>query len=141
MNLAALVRILTAKGLSPEDIADVVEAVQKPEPKPRAKNRARFVPEDWHPSEKHHAKAVELGISEDAFTVMLASFREWEFKDGKTNFDLAFHRWLRTNAGRANGNRPAIIDPGAERHAQRVDSMLAGAAQALNGGGRQRWRL
>ncbi len=140
MNLAALTRILAEKGLSAQDIADVVEACQKPEPKARAKPTKKFVPEAWHPTESHHAKALELGISDDTFTVMLSSFREWEFKDGKSNFDLAFHRWLRTNAGRSHA-KPVARDFAAERHTERVQSMLAGAQEALDRRGRQRWRL
>ncbi len=133
MNIAALTRVLTEKGLSPEDVEEVIKAAQT---KIRGK---RFVPETWHPTESHHAKALELGISDDAFTVLLASFREWEFRDAKSNFDLAFHRWLRTGAGRVNGTAIAH-NFAAERADARIGAMVEGARIA-SVTGRRRWGI
>lgn len=133
MNTAALTRVLTAKGLSPQDIEEAVQAAKSRELK------IRFVPDFWHPTESHYAKALELGISDDAFTVLLASFREWEFRDGKSNFDLAFHRWLRTGAQRTHGTAIAHNFP-ADRADARIGAMVAGARQALTSG-RRRWGI
>lgn len=63
---------------------------QKATPKAKAK-RWTFVPDDWHPTEAHRAKARELGVSLDE---QLALFRAHEFRAPKTDADRAFHGWL-----------------------------------------------
>lgn len=72
---------------------------------PRKAKATKFVPPDWQPSASHQAKAAELGVD---LAAQAELFRLHEFKDPKSDFDLAFHRWLRnapTFAGRpANQN-------------------------------------
>lgn len=58
-----------------------------------AKRASKFVPDSWTPNEKHAAKALSLGLDLQEVT---EGFRLHEFKDPKSDFDLAFHRWLRT---------------------------------------------
>lgn len=82
-------------------------AVSKPLP-PKAQARSRFVPDDWRPSAAHIAKAAEAGVD---LAAQAELFRLHEFKDPKSDFDLAFHRWLRNAPGfsgrPANQNRPS----------------------------------
>lgn len=137
MNIAALILALTEKGLAVQDISEILKAAQIREPRPKVSKK--FVPETWHPTESHHAKAVELGISDDEFTALLTSFREWEFAKGKSNFDLAFHRWLRTSRGRSNGTAIAR-DYAADRADARVRAMVEGARLASTSG-RRRWTI
>lgn len=70
---------------------------------------AKFVPDDWHPNAAHFAKAAERGVNID---VEVEKFRLHEFRDPKSDFDRAFHRWLNNAnpslSGSANGfHRPA----------------------------------
>lgn len=139
MNIPALVLLLAAKGLSKEDIEEAVKALQSRATKPKSKNTHKFVPDTWEPSPSHREKAEALGYSGAAFDNQIATFREWEFKDGKSNLDLAFHRWLRTNAGRSNGTAVAR-DFAADRATSRVSAMVEGARIASTAG-RRRWSI
>lgn len=70
---------------------------------------AKFVPDDWQPNAAHFAKAAERGVNIDA---EVEKFRLHEFRDPKSDFDRAFHRWLNNAnpslSGPANGfHRPA----------------------------------
>ena len=79
---------------------------------PRAPKRAswRFCPEDWAPKPGHLSLAAELRLQIER---EVTAFREWEFKEPKTDADKAFFRWLRTSAERAgkngNGHKPAKL--------------------------------
>lgn len=76
--------------------------------KPRGSVRSRFVPDGWQPTPAHVAKAAEKGLD---LAEQAELFRNHEFRDGKSDFDRAFHTWLTNAAGRfapraANQNRP-----------------------------------
>lgn len=58
-----------------------------------AKRGAKFVPDRWVASESHFAKAQTLGLD---LHEQEAAFRDHEFAKPLTDFDRAFHRWLRT---------------------------------------------
>lgn len=93
--------------------------VEKASPRGRA---SKFVPPTWQPSPAHVAKAAELRLDVEAQAEL---FRLHEFKDPKSDFDLAFHRWLRTaatdfNRGPTNGyHRPANDFSAAASHGRR----------------------
>ena len=71
----------------------------------RATRRERFVPESWSPNDAHRAKAAEYGRDLDS---EVEAFRQYEFSDPKSDFDRAFHRWLR-NAGAFGPAKPAPV--------------------------------
>lgn len=111
-----------AKSRWTENIEQMDLGIEKPMPKKSREldipqepsvlsgKRARAwktVPVGWHPNEAHYAKATELCYSNDQFTEEVAKFREWEFKDAKTDADRAFHRWLREGAKRRGENGSA----------------------------------
>jgi hypothetical protein len=75
----------------------------------------RFVPADWQPNDEHRkrARVLRVNLEEE-----VQNFREHEFKDPKTNADLAFFRWLKT-AAKGFGAGPA---PGFVQHAAHVES-------------------
>lgn len=110
-------------------------------PQPEKRRKQRFVPVSWHPSESHFAKARELGLSDDQFTIELAKFREWEFKDGKTDFDRAFHRWLREAVKRqeekTDAERTRAARWGFDRD-RKVSNMLQGTMDFAHRGRGQR---
>lgn len=56
------------------------------------KKRWRIVPDDWEPKQVHRDKAAALGVD---FEAELDKFRNWEYKQPKTDADRAFHTWLR----------------------------------------------
>lgn len=72
-----------------------------------AKKKWKIVPDEWQPTEAHHKLARELGVDLNG---ELAKFREWEFKEPKTDADRAFNRWLR-NAKPSVVSRPAATNP------------------------------
>lgn len=106
-----------------EDRFALVAATAPTETKP-AKRSSKFVPENWSPTEAHVTKAADLGVD---LAAQVELFRLHEFRDPKSNFDMAFHRWLRNApsfAGRAaNQNAPG---PGGKRDWDPMD-------QAING--------
>lgn len=66
---------------------------------PKDKRRARKVPDTWSPTPAHDTIAFgELGMTTGQFDLQLAMFRDYEFKDGKTDWDAAFRNWLRKAA-------------------------------------------
>lgn len=67
----------------------------------RAK-RKHVVPAGWAPNQAHVLKAQTLGLD---LHEQAEAFREFEFDKPKADFDLAFHRWLRTARKFAN-DRP-----------------------------------
>lgn len=120
-------RVCTHEGDTPQ--------VGKPR-KARKGEKLTIVPEGWAPNERHVARVAELGLTRDEANVELAKFREWEFRDPKTNFDLAFHRWLRTaaerkGAGHGRGS-PDLVDRNLGRWTATIRPMAEGAAQALD---------
>ena len=78
----------------------------------------RICPESWEPSQKHRDLAGQLHVP---FDYELTKFREWEFKDARTDASRAFFRWIRRaaelTAKNGNGNhgskaerfRPGLI--------------------------------
>jgi len=61
----------------------------------------RICPEDFEPTPKHFELALQLHVNVER---ELTAFREWEFKDPKTDANRAFSRWLRTAGEKSNGN-------------------------------------
>lgn len=53
----------------------------------------RIVPDDWVPKEQHRAKVKHW--TQSRFESVLQDFRDWEFKEPKTDPDKAFFRWLK----------------------------------------------
>ena len=110
--------------------------------------KANFCPEGWEPTPSHSAKAIELGLTAEQMQTEADKFREWEFREARTDWDRAFHRWLRTAAermkevGHVRGSpaSPASFDRSAERAAGRVQAMVEGARIASSSG-RRRWAL
>lgn len=67
------------------------------------KRGSKFVPTSWEPKPAHALKAQTLGLD---LHEQAAAFRDFEFRDAKSDFDLAFHRWLR-NARKFANDRPS----------------------------------
>ena len=86
-------------------------ALVPPPSRPAKVRGAKFVPEDWQPSAAHIAKAADLRVNLDR---EVERFRLHEFKDPKSNFDLAFHRWL-NNAADGFGAPPVQSRAGGRR--------------------------
>lgn len=135
IDVSALIRALTAHGLSSAQIADVVEQSSVVQRAGRRNLPAlKFVPTEWAPSAAHEAKRVTLGMTAQRMAEEADLFREHEFKDAKVNWDLAFHRWLRTSAarkGNGNGSNPT------NAHTQKRDRMLSGVMALVDR--RNRW--
>jgi hypothetical protein len=107
-------------GVTGRDLSRATETLtltEEPTPSvspPKKKRPWKFCPAEWQPNEKHRALATQLGVP---FDRELTAFREWEFKDAKTDADRAFFRWLRTAAERpqTNGNgrsRSLVLEDG-----------------------------
>lgn len=109
----------------------------------KAKRAEKFVPESWQPSPAHFAKAIELGFGPELVHTEEPKFREFEFKNGKTSFDLAFHRWLRTSAERRGSNygrgSPASTQPSGI--SRKGGNIVEGLVEAPDTRQRQRWGL
>lgn len=89
----------------PEDPAESFRSAGARE-KPERKRRWRTVPTDWEPNDDHRKLARELSVD---FARALATFRDHEFKDPKSDADRAFRNWLRRDA---TLGKP----PGAQQH-------------------------
>lgn len=109
--------------------------------KSTATKKMHLVPEDWEPKESHLEKVAAFGWPDGIFEEQVEAFREWEFSVGKTDFDRAFHRWLRTHNDRLKGRTNERFDrngagPGPGRgpasRADRIDAMREGAMGALD---------
>lgn len=109
--------------------------------KSTAAKKMHLVPEDWEPKESHLEKVAAFGWPDGIFEEQVEAFREWEFTVGKTDFDRAFHRWLRTHNDRLKGRTNERFDrngagPGPGRgpasRADRIDAMREGAMGALD---------
>lgn len=103
--------------------------------------KMHLVPDDWEPKDAHRDKARGFDWPEGMFEDQLERFREWEFRDGKTDFDRAFHRWLRVENDRMKGlahgdGRNRFDGYGSGRRpsspAERLDAMREGAMAALD---------
>lgn len=96
----------SGSGSSPENSPSLSASSEPDSKRARRTKRAswRRVPDDWQPNETHRAMARDNRLNLER---ELEQFRDWEFKDPKTDADAAFRRWLRTA-----GNSP-ITQPGA----------------------------
>ena len=65
----------------------------KEEKAPKKRGSWRIVPEDWVPKAAHRDKVKHWPQSR--YDSELQKFRDWEFKEPKTDADRAFSRWLR----------------------------------------------
>jgi hypothetical protein len=73
-------------------------------PAPKTKRRGALwhrVPESWNPDEK--TLAVTRALLTDRFEIELQKFRDWEFKDGKSDADAAWRNWARRAAEQGPG--------------------------------------
>lgn len=112
---------------------------KSPKKKPE---KMHLVPEDWEPKDAHREKVSAFGWPDGMFDEQLARFREWEFAAGKTDFDRAFHRWLRTHnddlKGRSNDYRSNRFGAGSgpgrgpAPRGERLDAMRGGAMGAID---------
>ena len=113
-------------------------APQGAKPKRTKRAKLNICPPDWNPTEDHRIKAVVLGLSLAQFEGCEASFREWEFKDGKSDFNLAFHRWLRTEATRSgtpNGTGPQPRGRWQLDRERKTSQLVEGTLDFVNRGG------
>lgn len=104
------------------------------------------VPEDWEIKDAHREKVIAFAWPDGMLDEQADRFREWEFRDPKTNFDLAFHRWLRQEndrlKGRGNeygsqpGNAGAPPRRGSTPREERLGALQRGAMAALDRRGR-----
>lgn len=111
-----------------------------------AKTKQSIVPEDWEIKDAHREKVIAFGWPDGMLEEQADRFREWEFRDPKTNFDLAFHRWLRQEndrlKGRGNeygshpGNAGASPRRGPAPREERLGALQRGAMAALDRRGR-----
>ena len=87
-----------SQALRSEETLTLTETKKKTHKGPRS---WRICPEDFEPTQKHLDLATELHVN---YERELTAFREWEFKDPKTDASKAFFRWLRSAGERSNGN-------------------------------------
>lgn len=109
-------------------------------PKPALKMNT--VPEGWEPNDKHREKVEAFGWPDGMMEEQAERFREWEFRDAKTDFNLAFHRWLREandrlkGRGNDHGTLPAGGSAAPRRgptpREDRLGAMQRGAMAALD---------
>jgi len=90
----------------PEKNRSLANARDLPDPKP--KRRWRRVPDGWCPSAADRSVGMGEGLNAEQIDRELVKFREWEFKDPKTDPSLAFRRWLRTAAEQTNDRHPTV---------------------------------
>lgn len=99
------------------------------------KRASKFVPADWKPNDKHGAKALSLGLD---LHEQAEAFRDHEFRDPKSDFDLAFHRWLRTASTfaprKSNDRSSAKLD-----HLNGIARAMEAACQPDEHDVRDRW--
>jgi hypothetical protein len=61
--------------------------------RPASKKRpGKFVPDEWQPTDKHRSFAESNRLN---LSVEIEKFRDWEFKDAKSDWNRAFSNWLR----------------------------------------------
>lgn len=66
--------------------------------KPKSKTaRSRLVPDGWAPPPKVMTDLTDQGFSPGEIERELANFRDHEFRDPKTAWDLAFRKWMRNS--------------------------------------------
>lgn len=107
--------------------------------------RGSRLPEGWEPEANI---ATLIGLSIEEATDQLERFRDyWNATPGakgrKSDWTATWRNWCRTAMERRNGRgSPATrADAGADRFEQGLRRSLAGAAEAVDRRGRQRWRL
>jgi hypothetical protein len=59
--------------------------------------RSRLVPDGWTPPPKVLADLTDQGFMPGEIERELANFRDHEFRDPKTAWDLAFRKWMRNS--------------------------------------------
>lgn len=101
----------------------------------RAKQNA--APADWAPKDAHREKVDAFGWPSGMLEEQAERFREWEFREPKTDFDLAFHRWLRTENDRLKGRSNVAGSGTAPRggttpRQDRLGAMQRGAMAAVD---------
>lgn len=87
---------------------------------------ARFVPKDWSPNDSHRVKATTMGFTPEEFADLVEGIRCHEYDKPKTDFDLAFHTWIRNAAKfkkERHDRRPASSAPG--RPTQRDENLAS----------------
>lgn len=106
----------------------------------RAISKRNVAPDDWEPKDSHRDKADAFGWPSGMMEEQAERFKEWEFREPKTDFDRAFHRWLRTENDRLKGrpNGPGLDGAGfaprggsPSRH-DRLAAMQRGALAAVD---------
>lgn len=124
------------------EVEEEVESPPSGEAPARARARTRaasatrrgalshFVPDTWSPSESHRAKATELRVGLAAET---EAFRLHEFKEPHSDWDRAFHKWLRrapqfvsTNGNGHHGEGESSADRILRENADRAARDAAG---------------
>jgi hypothetical protein len=81
-------------GKPPPEAEAEAEADQPPNGgRARKPRRARIAPQSFEPSDAHRKLASELGVNIEA---ECRKFKDWEFKDPKSDWSRAFFRWIRT---------------------------------------------
>jgi hypothetical protein len=147
-HIAALVEALLADGVAPDAIgravaADVELGLRSV---PRATADARKgtrLPEDWQPSERCIAYALDRGISRARISIEAEKFRNyWIAKSGrdatKRDWSATWRNWIITAMERGygppshQGQRPGT-NPTPRRAATGSDAIVAGMARLARG--------
>ena len=104
--------------------------------------RERFVPGGWTPTGSHRVKALSLGFTDAEFDDLADGFRHHEFDKPKSDFDLAFHTWIRNAAkfkrernDRHDRNVPAAPQRRPTQRDENLASVQRGFMAALDGRG------
>jgi len=84
-----------------KSIGEAPASAHAPKEKPRNPKRSRFVPKNFAPTDAHRDKAKKLGVN---LETELELFMSHEHNPPKSDFGLAFHKWL-TNAGKWQSSR------------------------------------
>lgn len=113
----------------------------KASPSSSAATRRNTAPDDWEPKDSHREKVSSFGWPSGMLEEQADRFKEWEFREAKTDFDRAFHRWLRTEndrlKGRGHGGASSIgggapARGGPKPREERIGAMHEGAMAALD---------
>lgn len=130
----AAVATLTTFEPSTKPSSEPVEVAASATP---AKRRLRLVPDGWSPAEKVVGDLVGQGFAPGEIERELASFRNHEFREPKSDFDRAFRKWMinsRTFAG------PRHERPHPDRKYEARQANYAAAERGADSAARQRWR-
>lgn len=101
--------------------------------------RRNTAPDDWEPKDSHREKVQAFGWPDGMIDEQAERFKEWEFREPKTDFDRAFHRWLRTENDRLKGRgnagfngSGAPLGGGPQSRQDRIGAMHRGAMAAAD---------